>query len=78
VRRRHDTADRRRVIIEPVHENLSDLVALFMPLGAKLGELWSTFSDTDLETVLRFTVQTRAAIAAENARLRGQPPDTSD
>ena len=76
VRRRHDAADRRRVFIEPVYENLSEIGALFTPLAAKLGELWSTFSDADLDTVLRFTVQTRAAIAAENARLRGQAADT--
>ncbi|HLF77016.1 MAG TPA: MarR family transcriptional regulator [Dehalococcoidia bacterium] len=78
VRRRQDPADRRRVIIEPVEENLGELGALFEPLVTRLNELWSTYSQEQLETVLDFIKRTNQVLSEENARLRVQAADEGE
>jgi DNA-binding MarR family transcriptional regulator len=72
VRRRHDPADRRRVIIEPVWENLEELGHLYEPLAARLSELWATFEPAQLDAVLDFIRKTNRVVSEENARLRAE------
>jgi DNA-binding MarR family transcriptional regulator len=72
VRRRHDPADRRRVIIEPIEENLGELGALFDPLSNRLNELWATYSGEEIETILDFIQRTNQIVSEENARWRAQ------
>lgn len=71
VRRVADAQDRRRVRIEPIPENLQEIGAMYMPLAEALGRVWSSFTDEELEVILRFVRESNAVVAAENARLRG-------
>ena len=74
VRRRPDEFDRRRVIIEPVEENLGQLGELFQPLADGMTELWSTFDDDELDVIIEFARRSNALTAEVNARLRARPP----
>lgn len=74
VRRAHDESDRRRVIIEPVLENLGPLGALFEPLAEGLARLWSSYSDDELAVILDFARRSNAFVTAQNALLRGLDP----
>jgi DNA-binding MarR family transcriptional regulator len=71
-RRVPDEHDRRRVIIEPVAENLDDVAALYAPLIQKLRAIWSRFTDEELEVVLRFATETNAGVAEVNTKLRAE------
>jgi DNA-binding MarR family transcriptional regulator len=79
VRRVADAADRRRVRIEPIAENLEAVGELYAPLSEALGRTWAAFSESEIAVILRFVRQSNAIVAAENARLRGQqhPADIS-
>jgi DNA-binding MarR family transcriptional regulator len=70
VRRRRDDSDRRRVIIEPVDENLGDLGALYQPLADGMTELWSRYTDAELDVIIDFVRRNNALVAELNARLR--------
>jgi DNA-binding MarR family transcriptional regulator len=72
VRRRHDPADRRRVIVEPVLENLGEVARLFEPLAEGMTRLWSTYSDEELDVIIDFVRRSNAATAEANARLRAE------
>jgi DNA-binding MarR family transcriptional regulator len=78
VRRRADEADRRCVIIEPVHENLEKLGALFQPVHDGMIELWSGFSDDELDVIIEFVRRSNALTAEINALLRACPPTGAD
>jgi len=70
VRRQPDETDRRRVIVEPIDENLGPIGALFQPLIDGLTKLWRSLDPEDLETVTRFIRETNEVTAEVNARLR--------
>jgi len=70
VRRHSDESDRRRVIIEPVEENLGQLGELFQPLADGMTALWSTFNDDELDVIIEFARRSNALTAEVNARLR--------
>ena len=74
VRRCSDAADRRCVIIEPVHENLAKLGALFQPMADGMAELWSKLDDDKLDVIIEFVRQNNAVVAEINARMRAQEP----
>jgi DNA-binding MarR family transcriptional regulator len=78
VRRRADEADRRCVIIEPVHENLEKLGALFRPVHDGMIDLWSGFSDDELDVIIEFVSRSNALTAESNALLRACPPTGAD
>lgn len=54
VRRTRDTKDRRRVIVEVNHEQLAGGAEIFAPFVAGLTELYSSYSDEQLELILDF------------------------
>jgi DNA-binding MarR family transcriptional regulator len=65
-----DPDDRRRVIVEWSAESAARIMPLFLPLGQRMGELWDSYSDTDLTLVLDFLRKTNQILAEENQRLR--------
>lgn len=75
VKRVHDDQDRRRVIVKP-RENLG---ARFFPLMASFAksanELFSRYSDHELETILDFLTRNATRVRGETAKLaaRGEP-----
>jgi len=74
VRRSADETDRRCVIIEPVHENLAKLGALFQPMADGMAALWSKLDDDKLDVIIEFVRQNNAVVAEINARMRAQEP----
>jgi len=72
VERRSDPADRRRVIIEPVYQNLDAVGRLYELLTSRLNELWSSFSQEELRIILRFIRGSNTAVSEVNTRIRGE------
>jgi DNA-binding MarR family transcriptional regulator len=76
VRRRSDESDRRRVIVEPVWQNLGAIAELYEPLANGLVEIWSTYSEAELAVILDFARRSNSVVMEQNARVRGLPsPD---
>jgi DNA-binding MarR family transcriptional regulator len=75
VRRVADESDRRRVLIEPVYENLGELGALYRPLMDGMLEVISGFSDDQLATVIEFVRCSNACVSQVNASLRAAESD---
>ncbi len=73
VRRRHDQADRRCVIIEPMPENLETLASFFQPMVDTMTEQWSKLDDRELDVIIGFMRRNNAVVAEINARLRARP-----
>jgi DNA-binding MarR family transcriptional regulator len=78
VTRRHDDADRRRVIIEPSWEQAAAVMSCFEPMGRRMGQLWSTYTPEQLAVIIDFMQRGNEIMLEENARLRGQPPPRQD
>lgn len=75
VRRRADGSDRRRVIIEPVWENLEELGALFAPLLRDMAGLLQGYDAAQLATILDFVSRSNQIVTQNNARVRSGDPD---
>lgn len=73
VRRRHDSQDRRRVIIEPNWDNASTIMECFESLGRRMVSLWQEFSPEQLATITSYLHRVNEIMAEENALLRGRP-----
>src|ERR1700750_1500140 len=54
VRRERDATDRRKVFIVVVPENAAKVGRLYTPLQEAMHKLWSTYSDAELQFLLRF------------------------
>ena len=65
--RRHDTADRRRVLVEPSPSKLAQRKTLFKGLQRATRNLAQRYSDEQLEFVVEF-LQGTAGIVAEHRR----------
>jgi DNA-binding MarR family transcriptional regulator len=78
VRRKADEVDRRRVLIEPIYENLGELAELFQPMLEGMDEVFSSFSDEQLATIVEFARKSNAHVARINAELRAQMDDPED
>ena len=78
VRRCADENDRRCVIIEPVHDNMETLGALFQPMADGMAELWSKLDDDELDVIIEFVRRNNALASELNARLRAQPASGPD
>ena len=72
VERRSDPGDRRRVIVEPVPPNLDGVNELYMPLTARLTDLWKSFGQDELRVILKFVRGSNAAVSEVNANLRSE------
>lgn len=71
VRRVYDEKDRRKVIIEPVNENIHRKVApLFDSLAQSIAELCSSYTATEIEILLDFHTRCQALFQAETRKLR--------
>ncbi|MGE0058694.1 MAG: MarR family transcriptional regulator [Dehalococcoidia bacterium] len=72
VKRRHDDIDRRRVNIEPSWEHAASVMALFEPIGRRMGQLWASYSPEELATIIDFMHRANEIMSEENAALRGK------
>ncbi len=70
VRRDRDAADRRKVIVRPMACVEQTVPPLFEPLHCSMTEMWSSYSDDQLELILDFLTRCRDVLTAEGAALR--------
>src|SRR4051812_43568009 len=68
VRRERDAADRRKVYIAVVPESVAKIGRFYVPMQAAMQKLWSTYSDAELQLLLRFASEGyRAVLEATEA-----------
>src|SRR5438046_1158456 len=68
VRRERDEADRRKVYIATVPENIAGIGRFYVPMQQEMQKLWSTYCDAELQLLLRFASEGyRAALEATEA-----------
>jgi DNA-binding MarR family transcriptional regulator len=68
VRRERDATDRRKVFIVVVPENAAKVGRLYTPLQEAMHKLWSTYSDAELQFLLRFARESyKASLEATEA-----------
>lgn len=75
VERHRDPTDRRKVWVRSRPDAIEPIVAVFAPSQIRLFELWSTFSENQLETIANFLERTTllAAQSAEDLRRNAEP-----
>ena len=73
VTRRQDTEDRRRVLVQPVPEALRRVSAVWDELAEGWSEMFSDYTDGELDLLLRHMRRTTQLGRAQVQRLRGQP-----
>jgi len=71
VRRERDEADRRKVFIVTVAENVARIGRFYVPMQEEMQKLWSTYSDAELRLLLRFAGEGYKAVLAATERLKG-------
>ena len=77
VRRVTDAADRRRVRVERTPEAIASLAPLFADFGSRLAKMYDTFTDEQLETILRFMTEVTRHQHAALTRLAAKHTDVS-
>lgn len=69
VRRVRETADRRRVLVEPVADRLTGAHELFASTRRSLARLFARYSDRDLEVIADFLRRNAERLRKETERL---------
>jgi DNA-binding MarR family transcriptional regulator len=70
VRRERDEADRRKVFIVTVPENTARIGRLYVPLQEAMHKLWSSYSEEELQLLLRFANGGYKAMLEATEKLR--------
>lgn len=70
VRRRHDTVDRRRVIVEPVPERLAEIEPLFAGMAAGWSAALADYDDAQLRMLIDLFGRMRALARQQAAAIR--------
>jgi DNA-binding MarR family transcriptional regulator len=71
VRRKRDERDRRKVIVQPtVGELEKDVLPMFGSFGAALDELYASYGDEELLTILDYTTRLNDLLREEIKKLR--------
>src|SRR3954466_212067 len=71
VRRERDAADRRKVFIVTVPENVAKIGRFYMPMQAAMQKLCATYSDAELQVLLRFANEGYKAVLEATEALKG-------
>jgi DNA-binding MarR family transcriptional regulator len=70
VRRERDEADRRKVFIATVPENVARIGRFYEPMQRSMHKLWSTYSDAELRLLLRFADEGYKAVLEATEALK--------
>ena len=70
VRRERDEADRRKVFIATVPENVAKIGRFYVPMQQAMNKLWSTYSDAELQLLLRFASEGYKAVLEATEALK--------
>ncbi len=79
VQRHHDTTDRRKVWVRSRPDAIEPIAAVFAPSQARMFELWSTFSASELKVIADFLARTTmlAAECADDLRRDAEPVEAT-
>ncbi|WP_017297954.1 MarR family winged helix-turn-helix transcriptional regulator [Nodosilinea nodulosa] len=69
VRRVHDRVDRRRVLVEPVAEQVAEAHLLFASTRQSLAHLYENYSDEELAVIADFLARNAERLRTEAAKL---------
>jgi len=78
VRRERDEADRRKVFIAIVPENVARVGRFYEHLQRGMLELWETYSDAELKLMLRFMTQGYETMLAATEQLKAMVETPND
>jgi len=78
VRRKADESDRRRVLIEPIYENLDEIEQLYGPMADGMTRVMSAFTDAQLAVIIDFVRRSNAHVSEVNSSLRAQLHEAPD
>ncbi|MGE5140675.1 MAG: MarR family winged helix-turn-helix transcriptional regulator [Rudaea sp.] len=73
VRRARDARDRRRVIVEPVRERITDGASVFGSIRNAFAELLDAYSDSQLQTILDFMRRSAQRTREMTAEMTASP-----
>ncbi|MBR1141977.1 MarR family transcriptional regulator [Bradyrhizobium sp. AUGA SZCCT0431] len=70
VRRERDETDRRKVFIATVPENVAQIGRFYVPMQAAMHKVWSSYSEAELQLLLRFATDGYKAVLEATEALR--------
>jgi DNA-binding MarR family transcriptional regulator len=76
VARETDPNDRRRIIVRPLPQRVPEMQELFAPIGARLAELCSKYTNEELSLILGFMAGSSEVVKASADELREKSPAT--
>jgi len=71
VRRERDETDRRKVFIATVPENVARIGRYYVPMQAAMHKVWSSYSEAELNLLLRFATDGYKAVLEATEGLKG-------
>ncbi|RZN24191.1 transcriptional regulator [Bradyrhizobium sp. Leo121] len=71
VRRERDETDRRKVYIVTVPENAARIGRYYLPMQEAMHRLWSTYSEAELQLLLRFANEGYKSVLEATEKLKG-------
>ncbi|WP_249136218.1 MULTISPECIES: MarR family winged helix-turn-helix transcriptional regulator [unclassified Bradyrhizobium] len=71
VRRERDATDRRKVFIATVPDNVAQIGRFYVPMQQAMHKLWSTYSEAELQLLLRFASESYKSVLGATEALKG-------
>jgi len=71
VRRERDKTDRRKVFIATVPENVAQIGRFYVPMQAAMHKVWNSYSEAELQLLLRFASEGYKAVLEATEALKG-------
>jgi DNA-binding MarR family transcriptional regulator len=71
VRRERDETDRRKVFIAIVPDNVAQIGRFYVPMQQAMHKLWSTYSEAELQLLLRFASESYKSVLEATEALKG-------
>ena len=71
VRRERDETDRRKVFIATVPESIAQIGRFYVPMQQAMHKLWSTYSEAELQLLLRFASESYKSVLEATEALKG-------
>ncbi|MET3838590.1 MarR family transcriptional regulator [Bradyrhizobium sp. OAE829] len=71
VRRERDETDRRKVFIATVPDSIAQIGRFYVPMQQAMHKLWSTYSEAELQLLLRFASESYKSVLEATEALKG-------
>ena len=71
VRRERDETDRRKVFIAIVPDSVAQIGRFYVPMQQAMHKLWSTYSEAELQLLLRFASESYKSVLEATEALKG-------